>query len=181
MSQIGVGRRGGRGDLDRRIEADARPARDVRELQAVDVALIEVVAGRHDELGGRVRPFAVGAGAGLPADLHAVGVEEVDLALGIDEPAAAAAPWGRPGLRPCAAAVYGGRPGGVGRDHGVRTQPFLQSDARVANIRIRRRRSLPPAAALRSLAWKSSNSHGRSRPARGPSLRSVDRGECLSS
>ena len=109
VGQVGIGRRGRRGDLDRRIEGHRRPARDIGDLQAIDVALVEVVASRHGQLGGQVSPFAVGAGAGLPADLHAVGVKEVDLALGDGEPP----PVGGPMPAPPAshgAALYGGRP-----------------------------------------------------------------------
>src|SRR5262249_8889745 len=76
---VGVGGGGGGGDLDGRVQDDAGAARDLGQLEAVDVALHEVVAGRHGQLRGQVDALAVGAPAGLPADVHPVGVEEEDL------------------------------------------------------------------------------------------------------
>ena len=183
VGQVGVGRRGGRGDLDRRVEADALAARDVRELQPVDVALIEVVAGRHDELGGQVGPLAVGAGAGLPADVHAVGIEEVDLALGIDEPAAAgsharaarAAAHGRGRILRAARRRRLSETTAWGRSHFLRPTPGLVISESVASGRCRQQQhsdrlhGTPPTPATEA-----------GRP-EARCLRSADRGERLSS
>src|SRR5690606_3119818 len=79
VSQVGVGRRGGRGDLNGRIEHEARILRDLGELQSVNVSLGEVVTSGDGKLSRQIDPIAV-AGGRLPADFHAGRIDEEDLA-----------------------------------------------------------------------------------------------------
>ena len=60
---------------ERRIQLDARAARNVGQLQAIDRALRKVVAARHDQRFGVERARR----ADVPGDGHALGADEGDL------------------------------------------------------------------------------------------------------
>ena len=113
------------------VSLEIDTALDVGDLEPVNEALVEVVAGRDGQLRPEVEPLAAGAGSRLPADLHAVGVEEVDLAAGVHEAAAGrGTAAGASHSRHLGRRVLGTARRGVAGNHDVGAKPFFQADAR---------------------------------------------------
>ena len=132
VRQVGVGGRGRGCDLDRRVELHALAARDVGQLETVDITLHEVIPGRHGQLRGQIDAFV--APRRWSASRSSCRRDRGNRS----------GSWcwqsgGRPGPPPgttwTTAALVGrdraaGRRGAAG--HNVRAEQLLQADARTA-------------------------------------------------